>query len=81
MSVEEYSWENPAPDEFRCRCLGIDLDLWCYRPASQEDGLCWMCRVGDGRCCEDFIDYYEIDYQRAQATQRQLQEGDVYEAP
>jgi hypothetical protein len=34
----------------RCRCYGIDRRTRCERDATQEDGLCDLCRCPHGGC-------------------------------
>ncbi len=52
------------PEADRCRCLGIDGDCPCEKPAV-VGGLCLTCYHGDNRSCEEIFRQNDVRLGRA----------------
>jgi hypothetical protein len=54
--------------------MGIKVDDQCKRQADGEDGLCDNCRLGDGKCCEDYDNGDAVFLSRARYLDKQMKE-------
>lgn len=60
--------------DLQCRCMGIMRDDQCRRLADEEDGLCDNCRLGGGKCCEQYDNTKDVFWARAKYKQERMKE-------